>query len=79
MAGHRYPFIFLNVKVFIILFKEMLLPRGREDGMEFDFLAVLSPFIMDDAALTADWNVHNAGIWSWCGVRSDEGGMPDSR
>jgi len=59
--------------------QEMLLPRGREDGMEFHLLAVLSPFIMDDAALTADWNVHNAGIWSWCGVRSDEGGMPDSR
>eukprot|EP00092_Neocalanus_flemingeri_P025775 GFUD01027941.1.p1 GENE.GFUD01027941.1~~GFUD01027941.1.p1 ORF type:complete len:745 (-),score=133.69 GFUD01027941.1:49-2283(-) len=58
---------------------EMLLPRGQERGMEFDLFAVVSPLLQDDNAHQADWNTHNTGTWSWCGVRTDQGGMPDSR
>jgi len=59
--------------------REMFIPRGNETGMEFDIFVVLSPLLENDQAHTADWTEHHRGTWAWCGVRSDEGGMPDSR
>jgi len=59
--------------------KEMLIPRGNETGMKFDMFVVLSPLLENDKAHTADWTKHHTGTWAWCGVRSDEGGMPDTR
>jgi len=58
---------------------EMLLPRGKEEGMPFDLFVVLSPLLEEDSAHGADWTKHDTGTWSWCGVRTDQGGMPDSR
>ena len=57
----------------------MLIPRGTEEGMEFDFFVVISPLVEEDSAHSADWDSLNTGTWSWCGVRTDMGGMPDSR
>ena len=57
----------------------MFIPRGNETGMKFDIFVVLSPLLENDKAHTADWDEHHRGTWAWCGVRSDEGGMPDSR
>merc|ERR1719154_46358 len=59
--------------------EHMLLPRGKEEGMPFSLFVVLSPFLASDNAHKADWSTHNTGTWSWCGVRTDQGGMPDSR
>ena len=47
--------------------------------MHFDLLVVLSPLLEEDSAHGADWTKHDTGTWSWCGVRTDQGGMPDSR
>jgi len=59
--------------------KEMFIPRGNETGMKFDMFVVLSPLLENDKAHTADWDEHHTGTWAWCGVRSDQGGMPDTR
>eukprot|EP00092_Neocalanus_flemingeri_P019214 GFUD01020814.1.p1 GENE.GFUD01020814.1~~GFUD01020814.1.p1 ORF type:complete len:788 (+),score=177.59 GFUD01020814.1:86-2449(+) len=59
--------------------REMALPRGKEDGMPFQVLAVLSPLLESDRATSADWGSMEKSSWSWCGVRTDKGGMPDSR
>jgi len=59
--------------------EEMLIPRGNETGMNFDLFIVLSPLLEGDNAHSADWDKHSTSTWAWCGVRSDEGGMPDSR
>jgi len=59
--------------------EEMLIPRGTEAGMNFELFLVVSPLLEEDSAHTADWDTHNTGTWSWCGARTDMGGMPDSR
>ena len=57
----------------------MALPRGKEEGMPFQVLAVLSPLLQSDNAAGANWENMASSSWSWCGVRTDKGGMPDSR
>jgi len=60
--------------------KEMTLPRGSEYGKPFRVFLVLSPLLQSDAAHTSpDWRGLEQQSWSWCGVRKDKGGMPDSR
>ena len=56
----------------------MTLPRGKKEGMGFHFLAVLSPLLELDHFGT-DWTDLSRRSWSWCGMRTDMGGMPDSR
>jgi len=58
--------------------REMTLPRGKEEGMGFEFLAVLSP-LLDSDHFGTDWTDLSRRSWSWCGMRTDMGGMPDSR
>eukprot|EP00092_Neocalanus_flemingeri_P020545 GFUD01022258.1.p1 GENE.GFUD01022258.1~~GFUD01022258.1.p1 ORF type:complete len:764 (+),score=170.77 GFUD01022258.1:69-2360(+) len=59
--------------------KEMTLPRGSESGKPFRVFLVLSSLLESDAAHSADWRELEQTSWSWCGVRKDRGGMPDSR
>jgi len=59
--------------------KEMSLPRGSVSGKPYRVFLVLSPLLQADAAHGADWRGLQHQSWSWCGVRKDKGGMPDSR
>jgi len=57
----------------------LTLPRGREGGMGFRLYTMVSQVLPDDSALTANWERMQYTSWSWCGVRRNEGDVPDSR
>jgi len=57
----------------------MVLPRGKEGGMTFRLYLMVSKVLPGDSALTADWERMEFTSWSWCGVRQNEGDVPDSR
>jgi len=57
----------------------MVLPRGREGGMTFRLYMMVSRVLDRDSAMTADWEQMQFTSWSWCGVRRNDGDVPDSR
>jgi len=57
----------------------MVLPRGREGGMQFRLYMMISKVLPNDSAMTANWERMQFTSWSWCGVRRNEGDVPDSR
>eukprot|EP00088_Acartia_fossae_P045477 TRINITY_DN489_c0_g1_i3.p1 TRINITY_DN489_c0_g1~~TRINITY_DN489_c0_g1_i3.p1 ORF type:complete len:1136 (-),score=158.66 TRINITY_DN489_c0_g1_i3:71-3478(-) len=59
--------------------QSMVLPRGREGGMPFRLYIMVSQVLPGDSALTANWERMQFTSWSWCGVRRNEGDVPDSR
>eukprot|EP00088_Acartia_fossae_P045480 TRINITY_DN489_c0_g2_i1.p1 TRINITY_DN489_c0_g2~~TRINITY_DN489_c0_g2_i1.p1 ORF type:complete len:894 (-),score=28.05 TRINITY_DN489_c0_g2_i1:51-2426(-) len=59
--------------------ESMVLPRGREGGMRFRLYIMVSQLLPGDSALTANWERMQFTSWSWCGVRRNEGDVPDSR
>jgi hypothetical protein len=59
--------------------QSMVLPRGREGGMPFRLYIMVSQLLPGDSAMTANWERMQYTSWSWCGVRRNEGDVPDSR
>jgi len=57
----------------------MVLPRGSEGGMGFRLYIMVSQVLPGDSAITANWERMHYTSWSWCGVRRNEGDVPDSR
>lgn len=59
--------------------ESMVLPRGREGGMRFRMYIMISRILPGDRAMTANWESLRYSSWSWCGVRRNQGDVPDSR
>jgi len=57
----------------------LVLPRGREGGMKFRLYMMISQVLPEDSAMTSNWERMQFTSWSWCGVRRNEGDVPDSR
>merc|ERR1711937_333664 len=53
--------------------------RGREGGMQFRLYMMISKVLPNDSAMTANWERMQFTSWLWCGVRRNEGDVPDSR
>lgn len=59
--------------------ESMVLPRGSEAGMKMRLYVMISQVLPGDSAMTSNWERLQFTSWSWCGVRRNEGDVPDSR